>query len=94
MNKTDYISNCIEKQNIDKTIKRREYSLKLMEKYKGLCDCKKCVHGISHLCTDNLPNGCEYFCDIKTGKMPLNHETYAYKHKYTYKKPHVHSGRV
>ena len=93
MKKPDY-SKMIEDNNKAKSIKRREYSLNLMEKYKGLCDCKKCLHGITHSCTDNLPNGCEYFCDIKTGEMPLKHETYAYKHKYIHKKPHVCAGRV
>jgi len=71
MNKFDYIGKLIEKNNQAKIIKRREFSLNFMKDFKGLCDCKKCVLGISHSCTDNLPDGCEFFCDIRTGKMPF-----------------------
>ncbi len=47
---------------------RRSRSNQLMKAYKGLYDCKECIHGLINSCLDQLPNGCEYFSDEVTGR--------------------------
>jgi len=49
----------IERKVKQKSIKRRNNSLKVMKKYKSKYKCSECHHGIGGHCTDNLPNGCE-----------------------------------
>ncbi len=51
-----------------KALRRRKASIKLMKAYKGLYDCKECIHGLISSCLDRLPNGCEYFSDEVTGR--------------------------
>ncbi len=58
----------IAKKMEEKRLKRRRFSIKLMKQYKGLYDCKDCIHGLIKSCFDMLPNGCEYFSDEVTGR--------------------------
>ncbi len=58
----------IAKKNVEKAAKRRNRSIKLMKAYKGLYDCKECIHGLIKSCLDRLPNGCEYFSNEVTGR--------------------------
>ncbi len=59
----------IEAKNNRKAEIRRQQSIKLMEGYKGLYDCKECIHGIINSCRDRLPKGCEYFKDEIKGRQ-------------------------
>ena len=58
----------IVKKQREKSAKRRLRSNQLMKAYKGLYDCKECIHGLIKSCLDMLPNGCEYFSDEVTGR--------------------------
>ncbi len=58
----------IERKLREKALKRRRASIQLMKAYKGLYDCKECIHGLINSCKDRLPNGCEYFSDEVTGR--------------------------
>ena len=64
----DWLPAYIAKKCAEKRLKRRRYSVRLMKAYKGLYDCKECIHGLINSCLDQLPNGCEYFSDEVTGR--------------------------
>jgi len=53
-----------------KALKRRQYSIELMQDYKGQYSCDDCIHKISGACEyeDCLPDGCEYYHNIATGE--------------------------
>ena len=42
---------------------RKQWSIETM-KHRKPADCKKCIHGVTHSCTDDLPRGCEYFYKV------------------------------
>lgn len=63
-----WTENQVQESNQAKAKRRRAYSIKLMKAYKGLYDCKECIHGLINSCLDRLPNGCEYFSDEVTGR--------------------------
>ena len=44
-----------------KSARRRARSVAMMEKAGLSYDCKRCVHGRTSSCTDNLPDGCEHY---------------------------------
>ncbi len=50
----------IEKWVGKKSEERRKKSIEIMKKRKPK-DCKKCLHGVTESCLDDLPRGCEYF---------------------------------
>ena len=56
-------ANYLSKIVTNKAEKRRAKSIKLMKKKKPV-DCKKCIHGVTQSCTDDLPRGCEYFYKV------------------------------
>lgn len=58
----------IERKLREKALRRRRASIRLMKAYKGLYDCKDCIHGLIRSCKDKLPNACEYFSDEVTGR--------------------------
>ena len=45
----------------NKAIKRKKVSLRRMKKYDNKFSCSTCFHRKGASCTDNLPNGCEYW---------------------------------
>ena len=57
----------IARKNAGKALRRRSASLKLMSHYRGLYDCKRCIHGLVGSCVDALPDACEYFSDEVRG---------------------------
>lgn len=46
-----------------KAEKRRNKQINIM-KHRKPEDCKKCIHGVTESCTDNLERGCEYFYKV------------------------------
>jgi hypothetical protein len=56
----------LEKVQARKAEKRRQKSMKLMKDQHY--DCTDCIHGRTNSCTDNLPNGCEYYSSEITGE--------------------------
>ena len=72
---TDQLQEYIKKRVATRSRQRRAFSIYLMVDYPGY-DCKVCIHGISNSCRDHLPNGCQKFSDIKTGrKFELDDKT-------------------
>ncbi len=63
----DWLPAYIARKNERKRLKHRKASIKLMEAYKGLYDCKECIHSLINSCRDHLPDGCEYFSNEVTG---------------------------
>jgi hypothetical protein len=61
----------IEKKVLEKAIKRRKKSLRIMKKYGDKYSCKKCFHRATKSCTDDLPNGCEYWFNPNTKKTGI-----------------------
>jgi hypothetical protein len=57
----DYIEKIVEA----KTVKRIQKSKRIMKQYGQKYKCSKCFHGKLGCCTDNLPNGCEYWYNPK-----------------------------
>lgn len=64
----DWLPEFIANKMRQKALKRRRASIRLMKAYKGLYDCRECIHGLIRSCLDALPNGCEYFSDEVTGR--------------------------
>ena len=64
----DWLAGVISRKCAAKALKRRKASIKLMKAYKGLYDCKECIHGLIKSCVDCLPNGCECFSNEITGR--------------------------
>ena len=54
----------IRKLTAGKAQKRRQRSVNLMNQLGKRNDCKKCIHGVTKSCGDNLPRGCEYFYKV------------------------------
>ena len=54
-----------------KAIKRMSKSIRVMKNYIGKYKCSDCIHGKTKSCTDNLPNGCEYWFDPNSEKIGL-----------------------
>jgi hypothetical protein len=61
----------LERWQAGKSIMRRSRSIEFMSKITILFSCKKCFHGQGRNCTDNLPNGCEYWFHPKSKKMGI-----------------------
>lgn len=51
----------IEKKRTAKEKAQRDRSIAVMKKYGDKYKCSECLHGKLKCCTDNLPNGCEYW---------------------------------
>lgn len=51
----------IDKKVLAKAIKRRKRSLRIMKNFGDKYSCKKCFHRLTKSCTDDLPNGCEFW---------------------------------
>jgi len=58
----------IDKKVLAKAIKRRKKSLKIMKKHGDKYLCSKCFHRATKSCTDDLPNGCEYWYNPNSSK--------------------------
>lgn len=54
-----------------KSATRRTRSNEFMAKINILFSCKKCFHGLTKSCTDNLPRGCEYWFNPKSDIIGL-----------------------
>ena len=64
----------IDKVVAGKSEKRKQKSIKLMSKYPGQYKCSECFHGLTQSCTDNLPNGCEYWFNPHSKKQGISFE--------------------
>ena len=64
----DWLPAYIQRKKEEKRLKHRRASIRLMKAYKGLYECKECIHGIINSCRDRLENGCEYFSNEVTGR--------------------------
>ena len=53
----------IEKWQEKKAGKRKAKSLEIMSRTKHKYNCDGCFHRKTHSCTDDMPNGCEYWFD-------------------------------
>lgn len=58
-----YITKCKKAKNE----KRRQKSLKVMKKHGDKYKCSECYHRKTESCTDDLPNGCEYWVNLDDG---------------------------
>lgn len=67
LEKKDFIENKVK----TKAAKRIKKSLNLMKDYGQKYACKNCFHGLCNSCTDNLPNGCEYYYSTITDYQGL-----------------------
>ena len=56
----------IDKKVDEKSQKRQLKMLRIMKEDTLEFDCKKCIHWLSHSCTDNLKDGCTYYYNAKT----------------------------
>jgi hypothetical protein len=61
--KNQWLEAQIEEKNRQKSILRRNRSIELMKKNTQNFSCRECIHNKSGSCTDNLPKGCEYWCN-------------------------------
>ena len=58
----------IDKKVSEKSQRRQLKMLQIMKEDTLEFDCKKCIHGLSHSCTDNLKDGCTYYYNAKTNE--------------------------
>ena len=64
----------IERKNKEKTIKRKQVSLAVMVKYEQKYQCSSCFHSKGGSCTDNLPNGCEYWYNPQSSYQGISYK--------------------
>lgn len=55
----------IDKKVAEKALKRQKKSIKLMKQHKIHHNCNFCLHRKTQSCTNNLPDGCEYYVKLK-----------------------------
>jgi hypothetical protein len=61
----------INKKVKDKAVRRLKKTLRTMKKYGDLYACSECFHRKVGCCTDDMPNGCEYWFNPKSNKVGL-----------------------
>ncbi len=61
----------IDKKVLAKAVTRRNKSLKIMKKFGNKYPCSKCFHRATKSCTDDLPNGCEYWFNPNSSKVGI-----------------------
>lgn len=64
----------VDKVVVGKGEKRKQKSIKLIAKHPGKYKCSDCFHGLIKSCTDNLPNGCEYWYNPHSKKQGISFE--------------------
>lgn len=57
----------VERLVAEKAVSRREEALRTMKQYGDKFSCSTCFHRKTKSCTDDLPNGCQYYYNPITG---------------------------